>query len=246
MWTHNNKQIVIAINTESIQHIQFDDGTEEKGLNAIKSFKRGIFVNPTLDKKKYLSLLKVFHPDVSNLDVDLATQIATAIISAKDGTATVVNPKKTSYHSQSSTKASTSSNYYSWWQQYTRSEGTNSNQQHSSRRSDWQSQRTQRDRTKQKSKQPRPKKDFETWLNYVPTSYWNMFGNSNTFERDKSVDFRLFKRCYYGYFDTELEIVFRQQCLYREKVTAIHRNCLYVLHQLDLKRSLDFMRPRIY
>ena len=172
MWTYNNKQILIAINTESIQHIQFDDGTELKGFNAIKSFKRGIFVNPNLNKKKYLSLLKIFHPDVSNLNVDLATRIAIVIISAKDGTATAVNPKKTGYYSQSGTdtktSTSTSSNYYSWWQQSNWSEWTNSDRQHSSHRSHWQQERTRNERTRQKSQQSRPKKDFETWLNYVP------------------------------------------------------------------------------
>ena len=236
MWTHNNKQVIIAINTESIQHIQFEDGTEERGFNAIKSFKHGIFVNPYLDRKKYLSLLKVFHPDVSNLNVNLATQIAQAIINAKDGTATVINPKKNNYQSQSQSQpgASTSSNYHSQWQQDTWSDWTSPNQQNSSHRNNWQNQHTKRDRSSHKSQQPKPKKDFETWLDYVPTNYWNVFGNFDTFERDRSVDFRIFKRCYYSYFDTELEIVFRKQCIYREKITAIHRNCLYVLHQLDL------------
>ena len=225
MWTHNNKQVVIAINTNSVQHIQFDDGTEEKGFNAIKSFKRGIFVNPTLDKKKYLSLLKVFHPDVSKLDTNLATQIAQAIISAKDGTAKVINPRNTNYQPQSNEKASTSSNDRSWWQQYSWSDWTTSNRQNT--------QRTQT-RSCQQPKQPKQDKDFETWLSYVPTDYWNMFGRSDTFERDLKVDFRIFKRCYYGYFDTELEIVFRKGCIYREKVTAIHRNCFHIFPQLNL------------
>ena len=227
MWTYNNKLVAIAINTNSVQYIQFDDGTQETGKNAIKSFKHGIFVNPTLDKNKYLSLLKVFHPDVSNLDINLATQIAQAIISAKDGTATVINPQKTNYQSQSDTKAkaSTSSNYYSWWQQSTRSDSDTSERQNTQR---------QRSGHHQQPKQSREKKDFETWLSYVPTNYWKIFGHSDTFERDRSVDFRIFKRCYYGYFDTELEIVFRHQCIYREKVTAIHRNSLHILHQLNL------------
>lgn len=225
MWTHNNKQILIVINTQSIQHIQFNDGTQERGFNAIKSFKRGIFVNPNLDKKKYLSLLKVFHPDVSNLDIKEATQIAQAIISAKDGTATVINPKKTSYTSQSDAKGSTNPNSQSVWQQYTWSDWTTSTGQNTQRA---------QTRSRQQSKQPKPKKDFETWLSYVPTNYWNIFGNSDTFERDNRVDFRIFKRCYYGYFDTELEIVFRHGCIYREKVTAIHRNCLHILNQLNL------------
>lgn len=226
MWTYNNKLVAIAINTNSIQYIQFDDGTQETGKNAIKSFKRSIFVNPTLDKKKYLSLLKVFHPDVSSLDTDLATQIAQAIISAKDGTATVINPQKTNYQSQSQTtrEASTSSNY-SWWQQSTWSDWANSSQQNTQR---------QKNCSSQQPKQSPEKKDFETWLSYVPTNYWKIFGHSDTFERDRSVDFRIFKRCYYGYFDTELEIVFRHQCIYREKVTAIHRNSLHILHQLNL------------
>ncbi|MDJ0589999.1 MAG: hypothetical protein QNJ72_08400 [Pleurocapsa sp. MO_226.B13] len=225
MWTSNNKQIVIVINTQSIQHIQFDDGTQERGFNATRSFKRGIFVNPNLDKKKYLSLLKVFHPDVSNLDVKEATIIAQAIISAKDGTATVIDPKKTSDTSQSDPKASTNPNSQSVWQQYTWSDWTTSTRQNTQRA---------RTRSRQQPKPPKPKKDFETWLSYVPTNYWNIFGNYDTFERDHSVDFRIFKRCYYGYFDTELEIVFRKGCVYREKITAIHRNCLHILERLNL------------
>ena len=209
MWTYNNKLVAIAINTESIQHLQFDDGTQEKGLNAIKSFKRGIFVNPTLDKKKYLSLLKIFHPDVSNLDVDLATQIATAIISAKDGTATVINPQKTNYQSQSATKTrtKTSSNYHSRWQQSTWSDWASSSQQN-----------TQHAQT-QPSKPPREKKDFETWLSYVPTNYWNIFGHSDTFERDKSVDFRIFKRCCGQYLKLKKQWLERDEFLYFLRLT---------------------------
>lgn len=226
MWTYNCKQIVIAINTKSIQYIQFYDGTEEKGFcAAIKSFKRGIFVNPTLDKRKYLSLLKVFHPDVSKLDADLATQIATAIISAKDDAEIPINYQKTTDRSPPNTEASTSSNYHSWSQYYTWSDWTN-----------FERQKAQRAQTRhnQKPKQPKPKIDFETWLSYVPTNYWNILGDYDTFERDVQTDFRLFKRCYYGYFDTELEIVFRKRCIYREKVTAIHRNCLHIIERLNL------------
>lgn len=224
MWTHNNKQIIIAINTELIQHIQFDDGTEEKGKNAIKLFKRGIFVNPNLNKKKYLSLLKIFHPDVSDLNIDLATQISQAIISAKDGTATVVNPKKANYRSSSNTQSSTSnssasssSNYYSWWQQYT---SRQSNQQ--------------QEDASYKSSQHKPEQDFETLVDCIPKNYWKILGEFDTFQRDRLVDFRLFKRCYYGYFDTELEIVLRNGFIYREKITAIHSNCFHILHQLNL------------
>jgi hypothetical protein len=165
MWTYKSKQIVIAINTNSVQCIQFDDGTEERGFNAIKSFKRGIFVNPSLDKKQYLSLLKVFHPDVSDLDTDLATQIAQAIISAKDGKAVFVEPQKSSYQSQSSRQSTTSSNDRSWWQQYNWSERATSNQAHTERQSNSHNQKAK-------------EKDFETWLSYVPTQYWKIFGEN--------------------------------------------------------------------
>ena len=85
MWTYSGKIMAIAINIPQMRCIRFDDGTVEGELKAVASLKRGIFVNPSLDKKKYLSLLKVFHPDVSVLEANVATQIAQAIISAKDG-----------------------------------------------------------------------------------------------------------------------------------------------------------------
>ena len=229
MWTYLGKQITIAINLEQIQRIHFDDGTEEKGFNAIKPFNRGIFVNPTLDKKKYLSLLKVFHPDVSDLNTDLATQIARAIISAKDGISRTSSPWKTNHQSQSQTKAqspnsaSSDHNYSSWWQQYNWAGSTSSNKQKSQSRS--------QDR---EQKPPEVELDFETLLSCVPTQYWKIFGVADTFERDTRVNFRIFKRCYYGYFDTELEIVFRSGCIYREKIIAIHRNIVHVLDQISL------------
>ena len=229
MWTYLGKQITIAINLGQIQHIHFDDGTEETGFNSIKSFNRGIFVNPSLDKKKYLSLLKVFHPDVSDLDANLATQIAQAIINAKDGVSTTVtSPWKTEPQSRSPSRseASSSKHYQAWWQQYDWASSTTSNQHKSQR------QKTDR----QQPKPPKVELDFDTLLGCIPSRYWKTFGNSDTFERDTTVNFRIFKRCYYGYFDTELEIVFRNGCLYREKVVAIHRNCLYIFHQLDLNR----------
>lgn len=225
MWTYLGKQITIAINVEQIQCIQFDDGTEEKGFNAIKSFNRGIFVNPTLDRKKYLSLLKVFHPDISDLDSHLATQIAQAIINAKDGMATTTSPWKTNHHqSRSRTEAAyTQSNSRSGSAKYNWADWGTSNQNQS-----------QRQTSHQQPKPPKVELDFETLLDCVPTNYWKMFGDFNTFERDLSVNFRIFKRCYYGYFNTELEIVFRQECIFREKVTAIHHNFFYILEQLNL------------
>jgi hypothetical protein len=223
MWTYLGKQIIIAINVEQIQCIQFDDGTEEKGFNAIKSFNRGIFVNPTLDRKKYLSLLKVFHPDISDLDSHLATQIAQTIINAKDGMATATSPWKTNHQSRSHTEAYTQSNSRSGSAKYNWADWAASSQNQSQRQS-----------SHQQPKPPKVELDFETLLSCVPTNYWRMFGDFNTFERDLNVNFRVFKRCYYGYFDTELEIVFRQGCIFREKVTAIHHNFFYILHQLDL------------
>lgn len=223
MWTYLGKQIIIAINVEQIQRIQFDDGSYEKDFNAIKSFNRGIFVNPTLDKKKYLSLLKVFHPDVSDLDSHSATQIAQAIINAKDGMATATSPWKTNPQSRAHTEAHTQSNSRSGWAKYNWADWAASDPNQSQRQS-----------SHQQPKPPKVELDFETLLSYVPTHYWRMFGDFNTFERDLNVNFRIFKRYYYGYFDTELEIVFRPRCIFREKVTAIHHNFFYILHQLNL------------
>ncbi len=223
MWTYSGKQIALAINIEPLQRIQFVDGTVEPGFNLIKSLRRGIFVNPSLDKKKYLSLLKVFHPDVSNLDSHLATQIAQAIINAKDGVATAASPWKTNDRTRSPHQTNTESNSQSGRAKYDWGDWVASNRKDAQR---------QNSRSHQK---PEPEElDFETWLSFVPTKYWKMFGAADTFERDKNVNFRIFKRCYYGYFDTELEIVFRKGCIYREKVTAIHRNIIYILNQINL------------
>lgn len=228
MWNDRGRQIAIAINLEQVKLIQYLDGTQDTSSNAIRLINRGIFVNPTLNKKKYLSLLKVFHPDVSNLDTKIATQIAQTIISTKDGTVRVTNPWKTNYaarsnqNQQSESKAKTPSDFDSWWRSY----GTvNQRKKNASGSGD-----------NSESKSTAKERNFETWLGYVPKSYWNKFGSKDTFSRDHSVEFRIFKRCYYAYFDTELEIVFRSQCLVREKIVAIHRHIFRIIHQVDLSQ----------
>ncbi|WP_036486550.1 hypothetical protein [Myxosarcina sp. GI1] len=244
MWNDRGRQIAIAINLEQVKLIQYLDGTQDTSSNAIKPINRGIFVNPTLDKKKYLSLLKVFHPDVSNLDTKVATQIAQTIISTKDGTVRVTNLWKTNYTArsnqsqQSESKAKTSSDFDqrsaaspggnrqgtadSWWRKYGSVNQRQKNASGSGNNSE--------------SKSTAKERNFETWLGYVPKSYWNKFGSKDTFSRDYSVEFRIFKRCYYAYFDTELEIVFRSQWLVRERIVAIHRHIFRIIHQVDLSK----------
>ncbi len=190
---------------------------------------RGIFVNPSLDKKNYLSLLKIFHPDVSDLGVEIATRITQVINSAKDGGATVTNPFKSqnktqSYQSYSQAKKSPKpeTDFDNWWKNWSNySDKSKSNNQKRQQKSNQQ-------------KPPSAKPDFETWLGSVPLTYWRKFGDKSTFERDYSVPFRIFKPCYYAYFNTELEIVFRKGYICREKVTKIHRNIFLIINQVDL------------
>jgi hypothetical protein len=166
MWTTvDGKQIAIAINLEQISLIQFSDGTKENSFNALKSFNRGIFVNPTLDKKNYLSLLKVFHPDVSNLDVEISTQITQVINLVKDGILTASNPFSTNYSRQKPPQKKPEPDFKTWWQN---SYANSSEKRQSPRNPDSSTQKT-------------PKPDFETYSKYVPTKYWDIFGAINTF-----------------------------------------------------------------
>ena len=90
MWSIDNQEIAIAINEEKLGLVRFRDGSQIDNLNNIKPFERGIFVNPSLDKRDFISLLRIFHPDASEYDNEISNKISQVINSTKDGSLNVL------------------------------------------------------------------------------------------------------------------------------------------------------------
>jgi hypothetical protein len=96
-WSIIGKTVALAINLDAIARLHYTDGTVDTANNIV-SFPRGIYCNPKLEKKQYLTLLRIYHPDVcTEIDNKTATEIAQVINAAKDGQVTFNYSSSASY-----------------------------------------------------------------------------------------------------------------------------------------------------
>lgn len=220
MWSINNKEIAIAINEEKLGLVRFRDGSQINNLNSIKAFERGIFVNPSLDKRDFISLLRIFHPDASEYDNEISNKISQVINSTKDGSLNVSIPWRVSSNSasrsnKSATNCKSNGNKRNIYEDFVDNADTSSDSENTT-------------------------SYFDLMLGYVPGYIWELLGGLDTWIRDANVDFRLYKIISYSYFETELELVFINSTgiVYREKITAISDKIALIWNQIDFSRFI--------
>jgi curved DNA-binding protein CbpA len=80
-WHQNGKVVSLIVNLVSLKVTHYVEGSTD---NHVFNAPSGVYCNPKLEKKDYLKLARIYHPDVSPLKNEIATQICQEINSKKD------------------------------------------------------------------------------------------------------------------------------------------------------------------